>query len=1076
MDLNKIYSSPFRVYLCILAFALLGLYAGFDLPVSLYPNSSKPVVGVTVPYGNLTAEEFLDQYGYRIEMALDAISNNDIEVERIESKFQESRAVFIVHYKWGVDPDDATKESKDAIASISANWPKEIRNNYWVGFWGNSSGFIAISFFSEKRDLNDLYDTLDPVITPHLAKVKDAENPGLWNPGRQEVRIVLNFEAMTSLGIFPVDIERAVGKALSGYKGGSVAVGTKKLSIKMPRDLGSIQKLASLLVKTPNGSLIPLSQVATIDIAPSSNHTKVFKTNGAKSLILFSSPKNGGNVKRMAEEIITIVEKAIKNLPKDIQYRVLVDPSRFIRSSVNNVMHEVLMAAALAVLVLFLFVGSLKNTITAAIEIPLSMVLAFILMKLTGMNINMISLGGLALSAGMNVDASVVVMENIFRHFEGVEGVLNFKERLKLVVNAVREVMSPVITSTVASLVVFIPLAFTSDLTYAVLGDLAKAVVFSHGFSALVALVLVPTIRLHILSRKGGMEKLAKSPIEGTIVRTENIYGSLLDKFIASKKLKWIVLSGVVSLLVVLLLTVLPGLKREIISTPDTDWIILGVHTNGNTLVRQMENTVSEIQNELLDTFGEKIKYTFTQIRSANRGTIMARLHEKGDMNDVWKAMEKHFTNTPLLFFFVIPWNPSELPIPDPPQMRIVVKGGELQDRAWATKGLLNKLKEKDNFPRLWSDPRVSRKENIILRPYLERWPGFVGAGATFDAFDIADLTRVITEGKSIGNLIIKDKYYQMHMKYQRGIVETREDLESLPIKIGNKIVPLKAVTRVDVEMARPQIYRENQRSIFVIQGRRNKGDEFNKDESLKQAALVVEQFKEKGLKDLKLESTPNFYFEDAEKDLTNALKNLGFAIGMSILLIFVILLFQFGSFVHTFIVMTAIPTGILGVLISLFIFKSTLSLNSALGVILLNGIAVANSIILVDFIRKLVDKGFSPRVAVVIAAKKRLRPILITSLTTILGMLPIAFGLGDGGRVLQPLGISVSGGLWVSMLFTLFIVPLLEVLYLERKMKNDISYKKQTSTSKTDFQSSVISESDSGSNEKDSPSTKRRQ
>ena len=222
----------------------------------------------------------------------------------------------------------------------------------------------------------------------------------------------------------------------------------------------------------------------------------------------------------MAEDILKIVKEAMHTLPKDIQYRVLVDPSEFIRASVNNVIHEVIVAAGLAVLVLFLFVGSFKNTITAALEIPLSMILAFIMMNLFDMNLNLISLGGLALAAGMNVDASVVVMENIFRHMEGLKGPLNFDSRLSLIIRAVKEVRLPIIASTISTLVVFAPLALTKDLTNAILGDLAKAVVFSHGFSMFIALILVPTIRLQIMNQTKDGDIAPISPINGFFNQT----------------------------------------------------------------------------------------------------------------------------------------------------------------------------------------------------------------------------------------------------------------------------------------------------------------------------------------------------------------------------------------------------------------------------------------------------------------------------------------------------------------------------------------------------------------------------
>lgn len=1035
--MKNLYSSPFRVYLCLFALALGGIWAGTKLPISLYPNSSKPTIWANVSYGSMNSSEFLEKYGRRIEGTIEGISTGSLEVENLVSNYGTSGASYTIDFGWGADPKDALREVQNLLNGLSGSWPREARDSLRVNFWSKSSGFIAISFFSEERSLDELYDLLEPLLVPKLAKVQDAEGASLWNPNRKEVRIELNSESMAQLGLFPRNVEEALRNGMAGYFGGSVVVGTKKLSIQVPRELEDLKTLENLLVPTPKGAIVHLSDIAHIDLGPSNDHTRIFKTNGASSLILFANPRTGGNVKRMAEDILTIVEEVKPQLPEDVQFRSLVDPSEFIRQSVSNVIKEVFLAAGLAVLVLFLFIGSFKNTITAAIEIPLSMILAFIMMKLTGMNLNLISLGGLALSAGMNVDASVVVMENIFRHFEKVSGPLNYNQRMQVIIRAVKEVMGPVVASTIASLVVFAPLAFTSDLTNAILGDLAKAVVFSHGFSAFVALILVPTIRLHLMKSEKSVQP-PKSPINGTLLKLEAGYAKALRVFINSKAVKWVTVALLTGSFVGLLFVVMPKLKKEIIGTPDTDWMILSVSTSGNTNIRQMETMSSVEEARLLEKFGKDISYTFVQIRGANRSTIMARLKNKKDMSTVWKSMESEFQNSPTTYFWVGPWNPAELPLPDPPHMRLLVRGGSTEDRRLMAKDMLDELREKNIFNRQWSDPGVGRGENIEVTPKKELWPLLYASGSRFSPYDISDLARVATEGRSLGDINIDGDTFPVRLNFPQGTVSSMEDLMALPVGVGNKILPFKALSDVKLVQSKPRIYRENGRDIVVIMAKEKKGDESKKDASLAAAKKLVANYDNKDTSYLGLTTKPQFYFEDADKDLNGALKQLTGAIAMSILLIFLTLLLQFGSFTHTMIVLLAVPLGIMGVLGSLYIFSSTLSLNSALGIILLNGIAVANSILLVDFIKKLVDEGMVPLEAAVLAGKKRLRPILITSLTTILGMLPIAMGSGEGGKILQPLGIAVSGGLWFSTLLTLFLVPMFEVMYLDWKRSRE--------------------------------------
>lgn len=1038
--MKKLYSSPFRVYLIILALAAIGIVAGTKLPISLYPNSSKPTIYVSTNYGHLNREEFIKNYGNKVEPLLQGISSDTYPIKKISTTYRKSNAKFQIEFDWGTDPLESKREVQNVMNGISSSWPKEIKDSVGVGYWSKSSGFIAISFYSEKRDIDSLYKVLEPAIVPLLSTVKDAEDPSLWNPGSKEVSIVLNPEVMTSLGLFPRHIEQALKQGLQGYVGGTVVVDTAKMSIQMPRYLNSLENLKELLVQTPSGQLVHLSEIAEINMGEATNSNKIFKTNGSKSLILFANPKTGGNVKRMAESILKIVKDAMPKLPKDIKYRVLVDPSEFIRASVDNVIHEVFLAAALAVFVLFLFVGSFKNTITAALEIPLSMVLAFILMKVFNMNLNLISLGGLALAAGMNVDASVVVMENIFRNLNDIKGPLNFSTRLALVLRSVKEVRLPIIASTISTLVVFAPLAFTSDLTNAILGDLAKAVVYSHCFSMVIALVLVPTIRLHIMNSSKDGDLAPVSPINGFLVKLESWYERALKFFIKSKSIKivlYFVMVGAISLLAV---NVVPKLKREIIGTPDTDWMILSVNTQGNTLIKQMEETASKEEARLLEKFNKEIKYTFTQIRRPNQATIMARLKNKDDMTAVWKKMEEEFQNSPIVFYWVGPWNPAELPLPDPPHLKLIVQGGSTEDRVLLANDLRDVIREKEAFPNTWTTPNSSKQENIILTPHFKRWPLLSQMGIRFTPFDLTDLSRVATDGKGLGTVSLNGSIIPVKLSYPKGYISTKEDLEAFPIGIKERIIPLKSLATIKIEKAKSNTYKENGRELVIVNAKQKKGHEDKIKSSVAKAKVIIEDYRKNGLAKLKLKTAPLFYFQDAQKDLNEALSQLSVALLLAALLIFITLLLQFGDLIHSLIIMVAAPLGIFGGLLSLWIFDSTISLNSVLGIILLNGIAVNNSIILVDFITTLNNQGFTPLQSAIMASKKRLRPILITSLTTILGMLPIALGLGDGGKILQPLGLAVAGGLWFSMFFTLFLVPALEVFYLSWKQKGYIS------------------------------------
>lgn len=987
------------------------------------------MIEVHIPYSNQTGEEFATIYGKRFEQQLRSISHPQAEVEKVEASYDGHTAKFEVFFVWGASNQIAKKEVEIASNSFASILSEDSRNGMDIWASEKNSGFFAMSFYSEKRDLNALYDVMEPVLAPKLARVRDASNPVLWNPSRREVRVTLKPEIMASLQLFPSDIERSVQAALSGRTGGSITVGLKQFSIEMPRQIQTLEQLKQTLITTPSGRSVHLSDVANLDIGPRTTDSRIFKTSGVSSLILFSQPKPGGNVKQMSEELLQVVKETLPSLPSDVKWKVLVDPSEFIRSSVNNVFHEVGVAALLAVIVLFLFIGSVRNVITAAIEIPLSMVLAFILMRISGMNLNLISLGGLALSAGMNVDASVVVMENIFRHFDKYEGPLDFQKRLQITVEAVKEVQFAVIASTISSLVVFLPLVFTSDLSYAILGDLALAVVFSHGFSAFVALLLVPTVRLHLM-QKGGQQH-SSSPIEGYLKKLETLYSSSLSKFLERPKLRYGTYAGLGVGLILLASIALPTLPREVIGKPDTDWLLLGVITEGNALIQQMEIKAEEVERDLLNRFGKEIQYTFTQIHGPNDSMIMARLKDKSKVRELQKKFEETYTNSPSVRHWVDSWNPSELPIPHPPQFEVSVRGGTPENRMNVAKDLRDLMEGKKLYPRISTNPSVEPEKVLFINPHQEQWLSLREQGYRFSPHDVIDLLRVGTTGRRIGYFPIGAEDANIMLRYPSQYVSSVEELAAFPVGIGSKLVALKALSEIKTSERPPTIFKEDGRELYYVKGYTNTGEERKNAQILPQAEKLVRDWNTERMKSSTIDS-PLVAFEDPAKDLTDAIRQLGTAVAISIGLIYLTMLIQFGSWVEPLLVLVAIPLGFIGVLLSLLIFQSTLSLNSILGVILLNGIAVANSIILVDFIKRLVAEGLSPREAAVQAAKKRLRPILITSLTTVLGMLPIAIGAGEGGRILQPLGIAVAGGLWISMLLTLFLVPALQVAYLE--------------------------------------------
>jgi hydrophobic/amphiphilic exporter-1 (mainly G- bacteria), HAE1 family len=1034
--MQGIYSRPLRVYLLLGALALWGVYSGLNLSISLFPMSNQPTVNVRVSYGSYSSQQFFDSIGRELEPLLQGAKADGIPVDKITATYRDKQVKYEVTFDWGANPDEAVKAIQNVATAKLSRYEDAIRNSLDVNSWNSGGGSFFVSFYSPMRSLDEVYQILEPLVTPLASKIPDAGSFGLWNPNQKEITVRIAPERLAQNRLTTRQVESAITDSIFSFGGGTLQLGENEYQVSLPKKAITVDQLSLIRVSPVGHEPVLLKDIARIEVVVTQESSQKFRTSGVESLILFSMPKEGGNVKRMSDNIMQQLQATASQWPSDIQFNVLVNPSETINRSINGVMKEVGIAAFLAVLVLFFFIGSFRNVVTAAIEIPLSLLMAFILMKLVGMNLNLISLGGLALSAGMNVDASVVVLENIFRHFEGKAKGLSFEEKAKIVGEAVREVQLPIIASTLASLVVFLPLVFTRGLTNSLLGDLAKAVLFSHGLSAIVALILVPTIRLHLL--KNGDISHGESRTEPLLRAMENRYGLLLRRFLSSGFAQVSAFVAVALALPFLLFIVAPNLKKEVIGKPESDWLIVGVNSPTFTTPKQMDSEVEILEADVVKNFGEDVLYTFSQINGTAQGNVMVRLRDRSRVEALIAKGEEIYKNTPTKFYYVVSWSPSELRIPESVDYRLEVTGGSSVRRQQVAHDVREILSDPSVYDNVQARPSTDIQKGLLVAPLLN----LTSQPEVLSRYDLSHFLRVATDGVYVDKIFDRNASLPIYLRMPKERSTSVEGISSLPIGFDNKLVPVGALARVSIQEKEPQIYRENQQAMSLLEGKLKKVNSKLAPERLVKARSAVADYREKLASEKdpgKRAENPLIIEGQGDKVLQDALAQLSWAVLISVALIFLTMVLQLGDIVHSLLVLVAIPLGIIGVIVSLFLFGSTLSLNSGLGTILLNGIAVANSIILVDFIKKQSDAGMGALEAVLSASQARLRPILMTSLCTVLGMFPIALGHGEGGKTLQPLGIAVCGGLWLSMSLTIFLVPSLQYQYLRWKQRRSV-------------------------------------
>lgn len=1025
--MKNLFQNKLKVYLVLGLLGLVGIISGLNLSVSLFPNISRPTVGLWINYVNLEKTDFLENHGYDLENELETLKNGKIKIENVSAEFYDDGLFMRILFDWGTDAEDAYRE----IRSITNQWqnklPKETADTLQVWQWNENTGYLSISFFSKNKTIDELYQHLDPILSPGLKSAKGFEEAILFNPKKKEVRIELDPLKMAELGIYPKEIQNMISSKMRSFIGGSIRSGDNKLQLNLVGTEKSIEGLKNIRLYKGEKSFL-LSEISKIFFAPHSTRKRIFKTDGKESLIVWAKPNAGANVKEATESIIKLIKDKEPQFDKDVSYKVLVDPSEFIRSAISNVFKSVAIASCLAVFVLFLFMGSLRNVSSAFIEIPFSIVLAFILMEIFDMNLNLISLGGMALAAGMNVDASIVVLENILRHFSMRKDQTNkdfsYAYKCEVILEALKEVWRPIVVSTVTTLIVFTPLVFTKDLTNAVLGDLAKAVIFSHGFACMIALIIVPLVRTQVINR----ESLhSKSVLDKPMTHFENFYQRTLYFFINNKKARILLFTGIPATLILCMILVLPQVPKELIGKPHTDWVILQLQNETSKSVKDIEVLIQKAELKINELFADEINYNFMSIRRENRGKLMLRLKDKSQVEDFQDRLKKAFPNTPETRFNVFPWNPAELPLPNYPDVEVHIKGKNLKSISNAGEQILVGIKENKLVEGMWSEPNLRKSEKFLVNPFESIWRELRKNNVAITERDLLDVTMLADSGKRINELYEDGEKTDIVMKFPDKYKLNDASLAAFPLKVGDKIIPLSSLVSLKKVESDPSNNRENSENIIKLKAQLTK-DKKEQKADIKNAITKFIQKEKSKFNGVSIEVV------DENKDLTKSLAQLYKSILISMVLIAFVLMLQFGNVLNVLTVLLAIPLGLIGVIISLYLFDSTLSLNSALGVILLNGIAVNNSILLVDFSNREFEKGLDALNSILNASRQRLRPILITSLTSILGMLPIAFGMGEGGEILQPLGIAVSCGLWVSTFLTIVIIPLVQYSVLKKK------------------------------------------
>jgi HAE1 family hydrophobic/amphiphilic exporter-1 len=1005
----------------LLATALLcvtGALLATRLPVQLYPQTQRPRVMVRISHTGISAVDFAGDYADTIEPRLLSIDGADT----LEVRYENDRSFFTLTFDWNSEAKQAKIDVEAAMNSISTLLPEEYRDRYSVGFFsGENAGYLMLGLSSPTVNPEALYALLDSGVEPLMSRVEDAESVEFYNVEDLEARVILRQADLLAYGLTIVDVEAALEGGYRPESVGRLRQGDTTFSVRHRRGIDSLYDLGRIVVAQSGDVFIRLQDVADVSVSYELPG-RAFVMDGARGIRITASPIDGGNVRRMSQQVREVLEEAIAGglLPSDTVVQAFLDPADYINRSIRNVINAALIGAGLAVLVVLLSLGEIRNTLLIALTIPASVVLSFILLYLFGVSLNLISLGGLALAVGMVVDAAVVVMENIHRFRQTEAPIRDNGHLVDLTMRAVRQVRPAVIGSTLTSVMVFLPIQFTAPLTNAILGDQARTVVYALLLSMAIALSLLPLLAA-LLYRVGGRGATADLTVRGLARASVPVMGFFKDLYTRAlrgllRRRGATVLFMLCSfaLLAAAVLGVLPRIPKQIISPPSSDRVVIFMRSPTVSDQRQvLEEVIPAVERRVRETVGEHVVRTYADV-SDNSSRYFVNLKSPRETAGVLAALQKAFVSDNTWYYNVQMWDPAELPLPRTMDLQISVHG---PDAAVAVT-LLERVRDLVNATELYgwafTNPNTSFSDELAMSTRAEVIDGFSGLSER----SLLTLVRKILGGTNTVEFEHGEQTVSVQAEYPEQDIEGRQAVENFLVPYGRGTVPLKHFFDFRESTGVSGIASEDGERIFRLYARM--------PPNTPAARRLEFENRVRGELEAKLD-VPQGYtvsFDNPQTEMEQAIRSLFVALAASVVLMYLWLAFEFNSLRIPLVILVTVPLGFIGVVFSLYLFKSTLSLNSMLGTILLAGIVVNNAIVMIEFYLQILP-GHGDRVeALVQTASLRFTPIMITSLTTIFGMLPIAIGLGEGSNIIQPLGIAVSGGLLVSTMFTLFMVP----------------------------------------------------
>jgi multidrug efflux pump len=983
-----------------LALVLFGVIGYRLLPVREYPDVDPPIISVSTVLVGANPQVVESAITDPLEEELSTVPG----LRTLTSRSSEQVSNITLEFNLERDVDDAAQDVRDRVSRARGRLPQDIEEPVIAKQEADAQPFYWLALTGANYSLLQLSDIADRVVKARLQSLPGVGQAAIFGERRYSMRVWLDPTALTAHQLTVQDVESAIQSRNVEVPAGRIESQRREFSVRTLGELKTPDEFADLTVANQGGQLVRLRDLGHVELGPEDIRS-VLRYNGTSAVAIGVVRQSKSNLIEVADAIGAELPAIQAQLPPGVEIIPAFDGSTFVRRSISEAQETLIIAAVLVILIIFVFLRNLRATISPGLAIPASIISAFAVMYFLGFSVNNLTLLALTLAIGIVVDDAIIVLENAYRHQEELG-----ESPETAAINGTREIAFAVIATTISLVAVFIPLAFLKGNTGRLFNEFGIAVAGSVVISGFVALTLTPMLSAKILRvppRHGRMYKVLERGFDAIATG----YGRLLERALRHRRLVVIGALGTLALAVVFF----SSLKREFIPPEDKGYfVVFTIAPEGSTLeyTDQYQRQVEQIIGGTKDVEGNFSIIGFGG--NVASGIMFVRLTDwdkrSRSVDDILNEVRPRLFGIPGIFAFA--QNPPAFGFGNPVQF--VVQNPNFDSLKFAMDTMVTRARGITGLLNVDTDLRVNK-------PQLEvNFDRDRAEDLGVPIRDVAGTFQTLLGGRRVSTFTRDNKLYDVMVQLEAEDRATPSDMTGLFVRSENGgMVQMSSLIKSAENVGPRQLNHFNRVRNFTLQASLAPG--FTLGEALDSLNALATEVLPRG---------SSVALAGESRELNESGSSLYFAFLLALVVVFMVLASQFESLVHPFTVLLAVPLAVTGALITLWIAGSTINLYSQIGMILLIGLVTKNSILLVEYANQLKERGMTSLDAVREAGRIRLRPILMTSVATIMGAIPIAYGLGAGSISRRPLGYAIVGGLLFSTALTLFLIPVVYVLF----------------------------------------------